>query len=399
MLRTWTEALPARMAAGLGTGGASEGDVSGAQQPTYKLLEVAAQLLEAVKEPRRTASISSLTAAPWALGGSSASAATLAPEGVPNQNEPPVSGDGTVEEAATLVSAEVAETIVGAEPLAEPDSPTLPPSQWLSSATWWSPLTSPVPPTCTNTAGPKESSSSRSRGEAASAGGGSSRSLSAFAGQLADATQRAPQRLAERYAEQLQQLCLEEAGMGLTSFTWDLKLPSGRRSFLEVVAREFVSRVEALGFEKVEWWTGREWRQSRGRFHILHDNVYDKYHMRLRVRWLDRLAPDDIVEAPEPTQQEQPDEPDADHGCAAIARLSMLEQIQHTLELQRQMLEAAIAANSNACAAKEAGQRGAARAAEAEGQGPAVGKWPVLPPDSAASSPAKTRAEDGLERI
>merc|ERR1712079_410924 len=110
--------------------------------------------------------------------------------------------------------------------------------------------------------------------------------------------------------------------------TWDLKLPSSKRSFLEALAREFVSRVEALGFERVEWWTGREWRKSQGRFHILHDNVYNKYHMRLRVRWTDRLAPEEYVRQ--------------DSLAAPQSQSQILEQIQQTLEMQREMLEAAL---------------------------------------------------------
>merc|ERR1719352_774287 len=87
--------------------------------------------------------------------------------------------------------------------------------------------------------------------------------------------------------EQLQQYCLEEAGLGLSSCTWDAPV-AGKRSFVKNLAREFASRVETLGFEKLEWWNGRDWREAQGRFHLLHDTVYDKYYMRLKVAWLDR---------------------------------------------------------------------------------------------------------------
>merc|ERR1712129_326660 len=86
---------------------------------------------------------------------------------------------------------------------------------------------------------------------------------------------------------QLQQYCLEEAGMGLSNCSWDVPLP-GQRPFINLLAREFVCRVERLGFSKLEWWSGRDWREAQGRFHILHDTVYDKYHMRLKVAWLDQ---------------------------------------------------------------------------------------------------------------
>jgi len=117
------------------------------------------------------------------------------------------------------------------------------------------------------------------------------RSLGAltFAEQLAETIQRAPERRAERLADQLKEICVEEASMGLNSCTWDVPIPSSSRSFVNQVAREFAFNVETMGFERIEWWNGREWKQSQGRYHILHDTVYDKIHMRLRVRWPDRL--------------------------------------------------------------------------------------------------------------
>jgi len=167
------------------------------------------------------------------------------------------------------------------------------------------------------------------------------RGLTDFALQLATATQMAPQRLAERLAEQLQQLCMEEAGLGQNTFTWDAPLPSGGRSFMQQVARTFVSKAEALGFESVEWWNGREWRQSLGRYHVLHDTVYDKYHMRVRVRWLDRLPPEEI-ESPVRRFSHQRTSSAGPYSTLAPFQSheqSVMEQVQQWLELQRQCLE------------------------------------------------------------
>eukprot|EP00931_Biecheleriopsis_adriatica_P060348 TRINITY_DN3622_c0_g2_i1.p1 TRINITY_DN3622_c0_g2~~TRINITY_DN3622_c0_g2_i1.p1 ORF type:complete len:414 (-),score=84.77 TRINITY_DN3622_c0_g2_i1:155-1366(-) len=165
--------------------------------------------------------------------------------------------------------------------------------------------------------------------------------LTAFSVQLATATQMAPQRLAERLAEQLQQFCMEEAGLGQNTFTWDAPLPSGSRSFMQQVARKFVSKAEALGFESVEWWNGREWRQSLGKYHVLHDTVYDKYYMRIRVRWLDRLPPE---ESESPVRRFSHQRTSSAGPYSALAPFqsheqSVIEQVQQWLELQRQCLE------------------------------------------------------------
>lgn len=132
--------------------------------------------------------------------------------------------------------------------------------------------------------------------------------------------------------------------MGLSSFTWDIPLP-GKRPFINFLAREFASRVETLGFEKLEWWNGRDWREAQGRFHILHDTVYDKYHMCLKVAWLGQ--------------------PPAEEKGLMRARLnssdftnlerqssSMLEQIEQTLERQRQFLDQALSNQQRAADAQ-----------------------------------------------
>jgi len=171
------------------------------------------------------------------------------------------------------------------------------------------------------------------------------RSLGAltFAEQLAETIQRAPERRAERLADQLKEICVEEASMGLNSCTWDVPIPSSSRSFVNQVAREFAFNVETMGFERIEWWNGREWKQSQGRYHILHDTVYDKIHMRLRVRWPDRLQ-DHTAPLQHHDQQNAP---------ISETQAALSQQIQQTLALQRQMLQAAMVSHVQQCPSPE----------------------------------------------
>eukprot|EP00927_Polykrikos_kofoidii_P043306 TRINITY_DN37364_c0_g1_i1.p1 TRINITY_DN37364_c0_g1~~TRINITY_DN37364_c0_g1_i1.p1 ORF type:complete len:455 (-),score=76.33 TRINITY_DN37364_c0_g1_i1:71-1435(-) len=166
--------------------------------------------------------------------------------------------------------------------------------------------------------------------------------LSAFAQQLAVTSLKAPERLAERFAEQLQQSCFDEAGMGQTSTTWDVSLPNGTRSFINQVAREFAARVEAFGFEQVEWWNGREWRRAQGKFHVVHDAVYEKYYMRLKVSWLDRLPVDNATPLNHNFSKQQ---------SVGTQNMSLIEQVDYTLGMQKHMLEAALANQMGAVAA------------------------------------------------
>lgn len=152
-----------------------------------------------------------------------------------------------------------------------------------------------------------------------------------FAEQLAQAVQKAPEKQAERLVDQLQHHCLEEAHLGQTEFTWDCPLPHippsdrlrDRKTFMHQVAAHFVKRVEELGFEEVRWHNGKDWKKSEGKFHILHDTVYDKHHMRVRVTWLNRTA--------EPVPQ-----PAAPQGPS---RNDLLEQVHNFLEAQKALLQ------------------------------------------------------------
>lgn len=153
-----------------------------------------------------------------------------------------------------------------------------------------------------------------------------------FAQQLASASKDAPKHWAENMLEQLQALCLEEAGRGQNTVTWESALP-GRGPFVRQAARELAGMVEALGLEKIEWWTGKEWRCRQGRFHIIHDSIADKYKLKLRVRWPDHsptasfhdLAVGNCCLSIKASE------------CTDVRRIA--EQLQQTLDLQRQFLE------------------------------------------------------------
>jgi len=103
-----------------------------------------------------------------------------------------------------------------------------------------------------------------------------------LAQQLALATQMAPEKAAARIADHLRQDCLKEASLGLTLCVFEAPLP-GLKRFAERVARSFVAEVESMGFACIEWWNGREWIAKRSS--VLHDAMYDKYSLCVRVTW------------------------------------------------------------------------------------------------------------------
>jgi len=166
--------------------------------------------------------------------------------------------------------------------------------------------------------------------------------LTAFAEQLATATQRAPQRLAERLLEQLQHDCLEEASKGQSSYTWETQLSSMKTNFMQQVGRSFAARVENLGFEQVEWWNGQEWIKKSGTYYIPYDRVYEKYLLKIRVRWLDKLPPEEAELAAQESAARRQGQP---------SELSVLETLQQWLEAQKQELERQLAESEAQAAA------------------------------------------------
>lgn len=109
---------------------------------------------------------------------------------------------------------------------------------------------------------------------------------------LADLAQGAPERAAEGMVERLQQACFKEAlDSGTTSHVADMHFDGMiMQDFVDRVAKLCVTKVEECGFQKVEWWDGRGWRESRGRYNVLHDVVYDRYYARVRVEWQNSVA-------------------------------------------------------------------------------------------------------------
>lgn len=158
-----------------------------------------------------------------------------------------------------------------------------------------------------------------------------------FATQLAEASRNAPARLADKMVRGLQESCLNEASLLGTCLEWQVSMPDCSRSKLPEVAREFVCRVEALGFENVEWWTGHRWRPSAGRFSVLKDTLYERHYMRVRVRWL--AGAEGVV-------SQRSSFSDAASSVGKKDMLTVLQEIQTTLELQGHMLSCGLAAQS-----------------------------------------------------
>eukprot|EP00435_Cladocopium_sp_Y103_P072068 s64_g39.t1 len=109
---------------------------------------------------------------------------------------------------------------------------------------------------------------------------------------LAIATCSAPERLAEKMVERLQQSCLSEANLGKTVCIWEETLPGGsRKGFSFLVAQAFAIQVKAVGFSSVEWWGGKEFKDTGGKYLVNPIPMYDKYTVKLRVRWVDEAPP------------------------------------------------------------------------------------------------------------
>lgn len=150
-----------------------------------------------------------------------------------------------------------------------------------------------------------------------------------FTTELASATEHAHLTLAASFVGHLQQRCVTEASSGRCVAEWEAKLP-GNKTFVGHVAREFAHRVHEMDFVSVEWWGGKDWLARPGKFSVWVDHAAQTYHMRLRVRWLDRLPPG--VEPALPRDDDQ----------------SQLSNLAAVLSLQRDMLSRAI--HNQACA-------------------------------------------------
>lgn len=185
-------------------------------------------------------------------------------------------------------------------------------------------------------------------------GGGSSRA--AFARVLAEMTQRAPDRHAEKLIDRLQQGCLDAANSGKCLYECDMQLPASRR-FSDSVARSFASQAKGLEFSRFEWWSGREWKVMPGRYCLLHDTRYDKYHMRVRVQWPESVSP----RLPEGIQRVTSHMAHLEMNQGDLA--PVLQQLQEALGLQQALLLEASTAQARA---EERAARAERRAAAAE---------------------------------
>eukprot|EP00747_Dinoflagellata_sp_TGD_P168948 gnl/TRDRNA2_/TRDRNA2_196608_c0_seq1.p1 gnl/TRDRNA2_/TRDRNA2_196608_c0~~gnl/TRDRNA2_/TRDRNA2_196608_c0_seq1.p1 ORF type:complete len:568 (-),score=106.58 gnl/TRDRNA2_/TRDRNA2_196608_c0_seq1:89-1792(-) len=191
---------------------------------------------------------------------------------------------------------------------------------------------------------------------------------SAFSRQLAAATAKAPDRFTDKLVEALKEGCLEAAGNGQKRFAWDAGLPSDRK-LRDSVARRFASRLKDLGFLRVEWWSGKEWRGGEdGKFCILHDTMYDRYYMHLQVHWQGTAEAADLISGAlcelEASQALPGRKPSVSNDSADSAQLeAVLQQLKQVVAMQQQLILHSARAQASA---EERAERAEYRAMVAE---------------------------------
>jgi len=174
----------------------------------------------------------------------------------------------------------------------------------------------------------------------------------AFCRALAATTASAPERVAAKLIERLQHECMEEAGLGHCSLVWDASLPGGRR-FSDAAARAFAGKLQELGFHRVEWWSGKEWKEMPGRYLITHDTMYDKFNVRIRVMWPESSSEEAVSNSKVLSYVRPPSGmQDVESSLAPV-----VEQLQQVLAMQQKLLQQALDAQA-------AADRRAARAEE-----------------------------------
>jgi hypothetical protein len=156
---------------------------------------------------------------------------------------------------------------------------------------------------------------------------------------LARVTHDAPREVAARMVDQLRQECLEEANTGATTWSGVLRFMEGDATFIGHVARHLAQQIDELGFLNVEWWNGKQWLESRGsRLFVLHDSMYNKHYVRVKVEWRKSSVgrPSSPRYAPVPNGVEaQPSSLEPRTEIPPLCR-----HMQELLDARRQLLEA-----------------------------------------------------------
>jgi hypothetical protein len=173
---------------------------------------------------------------------------------------------------------------------------------------------------------------------------------------LTETTMRAPELLAEQLVEKLQQGCLEEARLGHSHFDWDVPL-QGSRHFSDQVAKSFAHQLKQIGFERLEWWNGKEWKVPYSK---LHDRMYDKFHMRVRVAWKDKM---DVVDLRKSFHVPQISSPEAQPELTEAALAPIMRQVQQVISLEQELLLTSAKAQADA---EERAEQAEVRASAAE---------------------------------
>eukprot|EP00434_Breviolum_minutum_P022159 symbB.v1.2.019564.t1/scaffold1600.1/size109688/7 len=164
--------------------------------------------------------------------------------------------------------------------------------------------------------------------------------------------------------ERLQQSCLSEANLGKTSCIWEETLPGGsgvRKGFSALVAQALASQVTRVGFSSVEWWGGKDFKNTGGEYLLNPIPMYGKYAVKLRVRW------ENEVPLPRETltsSQRRSSRP----GEGPI--VAMMKEVKDVLELQQQLVSVS---KAQASAAKREAEQCRLRAELAERLGSSRG--------------------------
>lgn len=156
-----------------------------------------------------------------------------------------------------------------------------------------------------------------------------------FSRTLAALTMRAADRAADELIQQLKNDCLQQAELGRSQIDIDLPLVGNNKRSHEMVAKAFEANLRELGFAQVEWWCGQGlgWRETPGKVPLIHDSMYGKYSMRVRIRWDSTSASAQLATALRELAVQQ------NSGKAVQENLmDLLQQAQHNLALQEQFV-------------------------------------------------------------
>merc|ERR1711924_462761 len=112
-----------------------------------------------------------------------------------------------------------------------------------------------------------------------------------------------------------------------------------QQKFVDRVARLFVAKVDDCGFEKVEWWDGRAWVESQGRYNVLHDVLYDRYYARVSLTWQQTKLSSRLSEAGQLRTERSSLSLQNSQGLEKQCSAQAMQELQQLLVEQQQSLK------------------------------------------------------------